>query len=286
MSMSTKREFMIEHHLRSRGIGDPRLLAAFNEVPREAFLPVELAEFAYDDRPLPIAAGQTISQPYIVALMTEALQLSPDDAVLEIGTGSGYAAAILSRMVRRVYTIERHAELADSASFRLDALGVDNVEVRCGDGTLGWPEQQPFAAIIAAAVLPPFPGTAPARYPPTVFAPEVRNPSLPAQSCDSAWAFAAMREASGALTATLPSRIAMRSPPARTSAILSAAGSTTALARPAGASTALIRASATATCASVSAIAEGITVSRAASGRSGSSPAISMLHTLVPCLAA
>ena len=157
MSMSTKREFMIEHHLRSRGIDDPRLLAAFNEVPREAFLPEELAEFAYDDRPLPIAAGQTISQPYIVALMTEALQLSPDDAVLEIGTGSGYAAAILSRMVRRVYTIERHAELADSASFRLDALGVDNVEVRCGDGTLGWPEQQPFAAIIAAASGPDVP---------------------------------------------------------------------------------------------------------------------------------
>jgi protein-L-isoaspartate(D-aspartate) O-methyltransferase len=130
-------------------------------VPREAFLPPELAEFAYDDRPLPIEAGQTISQPYIVAVMAEALQLGPDAAqtedVLEIGTGSGYAAAVLSRIARQVYTIERHAELADLARERLSRLGYTNVEVKHGDGTLGWGDRAPFHAIVVAAGGPDLP---------------------------------------------------------------------------------------------------------------------------------
>jgi protein-L-isoaspartate(D-aspartate) O-methyltransferase len=145
------RRRMIADHLKPRGIADPRVLAAFGEVPREAFVPPELVENAYDDRPLPIEEDQTISQPYIVALMAEALRLKPGDAVLEIGAGSGYAAAILSRVARQVYTIERHALLADTARDRLARLGYDNVEVRCGDGTLGWPEHAPFDAIVVAA---------------------------------------------------------------------------------------------------------------------------------------
>jgi len=148
---------MVERQIRARGVRDPRVLAAIGAVPREAFLPPELVEFAYDDRPLPIEAGQTISQPYIVALMAEALRLQPDDDVLEIGAGSGYAAAVLAAMARRVYTIERHAELADLARERLARLGYANVEVRCGDGTLGWPERAPFAAIVAAAGGPEVP---------------------------------------------------------------------------------------------------------------------------------
>src|SRR5213592_3990698 len=108
MDTAAQRQRMVDRHLRARGIRDPRVLAAMSEVPREAFLPPELAEFAYEDHPLPIAEGQTISQPYIVALMTAALELRPNDRVLEIGTGSGYAAAILGRIAREVYTIERH----------------------------------------------------------------------------------------------------------------------------------------------------------------------------------
>ncbi len=142
---------MVKMQIEARGVRDPRVLAAMAEVPREQFLPPGLAEFAYDDRPLPIEAGQTISQPYIVALMTEALALQPGDDVLEIGTGSGYAAAVLSRVARNVFTIERHAELADVAHERLARLGYRNVHVRCGDGTLGWPEHAPYPAIIVAA---------------------------------------------------------------------------------------------------------------------------------------
>jgi protein-L-isoaspartate(D-aspartate) O-methyltransferase len=148
---------MVERYIRARGVRDPRVLAAIASVPREAFLPPELAEFAYEDRPLPIEAGQTISQPYVVALMTEALQLSPDEDVLEIGTGSGYAAAVLAGVARRVYTIERHAELAELSRERLARLGYANVEVRHGDGTLGWPEHAPFGAIVAAAGGPDVP---------------------------------------------------------------------------------------------------------------------------------
>ena len=151
MDFAFHRAQMVRRHLRSRGIRDPRVLAAMGKVEREALLPAELGEFAYDDTPLPIAAGQTISQPYIVALMTEALRLSPGDRVLEIGTGSGYAAAVLAEIAAKVYTIERHAELADSARRQLVELGYQNIEVRCGDGTLGWAEHAPFDAIAVAA---------------------------------------------------------------------------------------------------------------------------------------
>lgn len=137
--------------LKSRGIQDNAVLTAMAKVPREKFVGVHLLEFAYDDTPLPIEEGQTISQPYIVALMAEALQLGPDDRVLEIGTGSGYAAAILSRIAREVYTIERHQSLALQSENRLKQLKYDNVHVLCGDGTLGWPEHAPYDAIVVAA---------------------------------------------------------------------------------------------------------------------------------------
>ena len=127
----SRRSEMVERQIAARGISDPGVLAAMRTVPREAFLPEELAEFAYEDTPLPIEAGQTISQPYIVALMTAALELEPGDRVLEIGTGSGYAAAVLARIAREVYTVERHAALADRAAPRGSrALGYDNVHVR------------------------------------------------------------------------------------------------------------------------------------------------------------
>ena len=148
---ASQRKNMVERHIRARGVRDPRVLDAMATVPREAFLPPELAEFAYEDRPLPIAAGQTISQPYIVALMTEALLLQPGEDALEIGTGSGYAAAILGLVARKVTTIERHAELADVARHRLESLGYHNVEVHCADGTLGWRDNAPYGAIIVAA---------------------------------------------------------------------------------------------------------------------------------------
>jgi protein-L-isoaspartate(D-aspartate) O-methyltransferase len=120
-------------------------------VPREAFLPPELAEFAYEDTPLPIEEDQTISQPYIGALMISAIEPGERDRVLEIGTGSGYAAAVLSRVVGQVYTIERHAPLADLARRRLRNLGYANVEIRHGDGSLGWPEHAPYDGIIVTA---------------------------------------------------------------------------------------------------------------------------------------
>jgi protein-L-isoaspartate(D-aspartate) O-methyltransferase len=151
------RQVMVDRHLKRRGIRDPNVLAAMGRVAREAFLPPELVDLAYDDRPLPIGADQTISQPYIVALMTEALRLAPGDTVLEIGTGSGYAAAILGEIAGRVYTIERHAELADRAREVLARLGYANVEVRCGDGTLGWPDHAPYQAIVVAAGGPDLP---------------------------------------------------------------------------------------------------------------------------------
>jgi protein-L-isoaspartate(D-aspartate) O-methyltransferase len=157
MSRLAERQYMVDRQIRARGVTDARVLAAMADVPREAFVSPELAELAYDDRPLPIESGQTISQPYIVALMTEALRLRGDETVLEIGTGSGYAAAVLSRVVKQVYTIERHAELAEIARDRLAALGYRNVDVRCGDGTLGWPERAPFDAIVVTAAGPSLP---------------------------------------------------------------------------------------------------------------------------------
>ncbi|HEY5949357.1 MAG TPA: protein-L-isoaspartate(D-aspartate) O-methyltransferase [Kofleriaceae bacterium] len=157
MDTSAARKLMVDRHIRARGVRDPRVLAALASVPREAFLPDELADLAYEDCPLPIEAGQTISQPYIVAVMTEAIAVQPEDRVLEIGTGSGYAAAVLAQVAKQVYTVERHAELAELARGRLLSLGYTNVEVRCGDGTLGWSEHAPFDAIIVAAGGPEVP---------------------------------------------------------------------------------------------------------------------------------
>lgn len=152
-----ERDAMVERQLVSRGLRDPGVLAAMRTVPREAFIAGELAEFAYEDAPLPIEAAQTISQPYIVALMASALEVEPRHRVLEIGTGSGYAAAILSRIAAEVYTIERHAELAEVASRRLATLGYANVHVRHGDGTLGWAEHAPYDGIVVAAGGPQVP---------------------------------------------------------------------------------------------------------------------------------
>ena len=149
--LSALREHMVRDQIAARGIRDGRVLAAMRAIPREAFMPEALAEFAYADNPLPIAEGQTISQPYIVALMTAALRPGPRDRVLEIGTGSGYAAAMLSRVAGQVYTVERHEALANLARRRLRTLGADNVHVLHGDGTLGWPEHAPYDAIIVTA---------------------------------------------------------------------------------------------------------------------------------------
>jgi len=152
-----QRRQLIERQLKGRGISDPAVLAAFAAVRREAFLPPEMAEFAYLDTALPIEKGQTISQPYIVALMTQALELKPSDRVLEVGTGSGYAAAVLGKIAREVYTIERHAQLAEQAARRLKCEGFDNVWVQHGDGTLGWAEHAPYDAIVVAAGGPEVP---------------------------------------------------------------------------------------------------------------------------------
>ena len=157
MSTTQARADMVAQQLAARGIDDPRVLRAFEEVPREDFLPDALAEFAYEDSPLPIEGGQTISQPYIVALTVEALGLRGGERVLEIGTGSGYAAAILSRVAQEVYTVERIEPLARQARGRLAHLGYDNVHVLCGDGTLGWPEHAPYDAIAVAAGGPEVP---------------------------------------------------------------------------------------------------------------------------------
>ena len=138
--------------LRARGITDERVLSAMGSVPRERFVPADLADAAYQDTPLPIGLGQTISAPLIVAFSAEALQAGPDAHVLEIGTGSGYGAAVLSRCHRSVVTIERHAELADRARAALEATGCDNVEVRTGDGALGAPDRAPFDGIVVTAM--------------------------------------------------------------------------------------------------------------------------------------
>jgi protein-L-isoaspartate(D-aspartate) O-methyltransferase len=151
------RESMVERQLRARGIRDPRVLDAFRAVPRDAFVGDAVEEFAYEDTALPIDEGQTISQPFIVALMIQALELRPSDRVLEVGAGSGYAAAILAELAERVYAIERNPRLAEAAGERLRRLGYDNVEIRAGDGTLGWPEAAPFEAILVSAGGPDVP---------------------------------------------------------------------------------------------------------------------------------
>jgi protein-L-isoaspartate(D-aspartate) O-methyltransferase len=145
------REAMVRDQLIPRGIADARVLDAMRTVPRHEFVLPELAARAYEDGALPIAAGQTISQPYIVALMAETLRLDQTSRVLEVGTGSGYAAAVLSRLCRHVYSVELHAELADAAAERLLRLGYHNVTVRAGNGWLGWPEEAPFDAISVPA---------------------------------------------------------------------------------------------------------------------------------------
>lgn len=149
---------MVERQLRPRGIRDPRLLNAMRRVPREAFVPESIAPDAYADGALPIDCNQTISQPVIVAMMTEALQLSGDEKVLEIGTGSGYQTAILAELAGEVFSIERHAELTRQAESRLSELGYKSVHLQIGDGSLGWPDEAPFDRILitaAAAECPP-----------------------------------------------------------------------------------------------------------------------------------
>jgi protein-L-isoaspartate(D-aspartate) O-methyltransferase len=142
---------MVDTEIAGRGIRDPWVLHAMRTVPREAFVPASLQESAYDDRPLPIGEAQTISQPYVVAVMTEVVQPKPGNRALEIGTGSGYAAAVLATIVSDVYTVERLEPLAKASGRRLADLGYRNVHVFHGDGTLGWPEHAPYDAIIVTA---------------------------------------------------------------------------------------------------------------------------------------
>ncbi|MDQ8755288.1 protein-L-isoaspartate(D-aspartate) O-methyltransferase [Sphingosinicella sp. LHD-64] len=151
MDFAAARAAMVERQIVARGIADPHVLAAMGEVAREAFVPPAQLARTYEDGPLPIEAGQTISQPYIVALMVEAAGVAPGATVLEIGAGSGYAAAILGRIASRVVAIERHAELAELAAARMRRLGYGNVEIVHGDGSAGWPDEAPFDAILAAA---------------------------------------------------------------------------------------------------------------------------------------
>lgn len=148
------REQMIADQVAARGLRNPRLLDALQRVPRHFFVPEALRLRAYQDRPLPIGNDQTISQPYIVALMTSLLNLRGDEVVLEIGTGSGYQAAVLSLLAREVHTIERFLDLADAARLRLRALGYNNVFVHAGDGSLGLPEFAPYQGIVVTAAAP------------------------------------------------------------------------------------------------------------------------------------
>jgi protein-L-isoaspartate(D-aspartate) O-methyltransferase len=149
--MWRRRERMVTQQIEGRGIRNPATLAAMRQVPREAFVAEKYRDFAYDDGPLPILEGQTISQPYVVSLMIEALDLKSGDRVLEIGTGSGYAAAVLSQIAAEVYTVERLQKLVEYARSNLAALGYDNVYVHHGDGTLGWPEHAPYDGVVVAA---------------------------------------------------------------------------------------------------------------------------------------
>ncbi len=147
-NFAAKRQHMVTEQLKARGISDDRVLAAMNKVPREEFVPPDSRAGSYEDGPLPIGYGQTISQPYIVAFMTEQLRLKPSDRVLEIGTGSGYQAAILAELMSEVYSIEIVEPLAKNAEATLQRLGYENVHVKIGDGYKGWPEAAPFDAII------------------------------------------------------------------------------------------------------------------------------------------
>jgi protein-L-isoaspartate(D-aspartate) O-methyltransferase len=148
---------MVESQLRRRGVTDTAVLSAMDRVPRHEFVPPEFRHRAYEDAPLPIAEGQTISQPYIVAAMTAALHLEGNERVLEVGTGCGYQAAVLACVAKEVFSIEYHADLATAAAVRLDRLGYANVHVHCGDGTRGLPDFAPFDAILVAAAAPAVP---------------------------------------------------------------------------------------------------------------------------------
>ncbi len=156
---AASRAAMVEWQLRQRGIHNRRVLEAFREVPRHLFVPPELVPHAYDDCPLPIGEGQTISQPYMVAVMTEAAALTGREKVLEIGTGSGYQAAILARLAARIYSVEQNAALSAAAEERLRRLGVTNVICLLGDGSLGYPEAAPYDAIIVTAAAPTIPNS-------------------------------------------------------------------------------------------------------------------------------
>jgi protein-L-isoaspartate(D-aspartate) O-methyltransferase len=151
------REHMLDWDLKGRGITDPEVLRVMEDIRREEFVPGQYQSQAYSDGPLPIGLGQTISQPYIVALMTEQLRLNPDCEVLEIGTGSGYQTAILSKLVKKVYTIDRFAELSESAQGLLNRLGITNVEFYVGDGSCGWPQQRCFDRVMITAAVPKMP---------------------------------------------------------------------------------------------------------------------------------
>ncbi len=148
---------MVEVQIARRGVRDKRVLAAMRRVPREAFVAEGFEEFAYEDCPLPIGCGQTISQPFVVAMMAEAAAIAATDRVLEVGTGSGYAAAVLAELAAEVVTVERHRPLAEQAEERLLGAGYGNVVVEVGDGSKGWPERAPFNAILVAAGGPSVP---------------------------------------------------------------------------------------------------------------------------------
>ncbi|MBM4274105.1 MAG: protein-L-isoaspartate(D-aspartate) O-methyltransferase [Deltaproteobacteria bacterium] len=151
------RRDMVETQIQRRGVTDPGVLAAMRQVPRHKFVPANLWDQAYNDYPLPIGEDQTISQPYIVALMTQILEVKDTDKVLEIGTGSGYQAAILAKLAAQVYSIERIASLAANAQKVMEELGYANVHIKVADGTLGWPEEAPFDAIMVTAGAPQVP---------------------------------------------------------------------------------------------------------------------------------
>ncbi len=157
IDLEQARERMVTEQLERRGIKDPRVLAAMRTVARDRFIPSEYADHAYDDGPLPIGESQTISQPYMVALMSEVAGLKGAEKVLEVGTGSGYQAAVLAHLARAVYTVECIAHLHDRARVILNSIGLDNVFLRCGDGSEGLPEEAPFDVIVVTAAMPGIP---------------------------------------------------------------------------------------------------------------------------------
>ncbi len=159
LDMAHARDRMVEYQIVRRGIADRLVLQAMRRVPRERFVPRNMQDHAYEDSPLPIGNGQTISQPYIVAWMTEAAAITPGDRVLEVGAGSGYGAAVLSLMTEAVFSIERHEVLANGARERLRKLGYGNIRLRIGDGTQGWPEEAQFNAILVTAGGPEIPAS-------------------------------------------------------------------------------------------------------------------------------